>query len=428
MARTHSATRGAPLSLRWFQKLILAGAGLLAALLAVEAAARPLHLLPTLSDAEARAFARRVGWLQEPYSRFSYRPVGEDTAQDVRLNKLGFRGDDIPAEARPGQSRVELLGDSYTAAWEVPLGARWSDWLARRLGDAYSVANLGYPGLGTAREYLLFEAYGASLKPRVVVLALFAENDVHDNALALWQDPAALADNQPFFTLEQGDLVEHAWRFRDRTHAYESAPWPNKLLGWLDAHSVTYRAARAAVDWACARVSGAGDDGRQEVPSAAADTLPAPLEVFFTEPDARWEQAWRLTDALLAQLQAAVQAAGGQLVVALIPPHMVIQPEDWVYAAQLDAAGRPWDALFPQQQMLALLEGLGIPTLNPTEAFRSLRDRTHADLFLRQDKHFTEAGNCAFGVLLANWLVEQGFVEAVALTDPIDPISACGLG
>ncbi len=88
------------------------------------------------------------------------------------------------------------------------------------------------------------------------------------------------------------------------------------------------------------------------------------------------EEAWALSAALLAALRDTVAADGARLVVAIVPPHMAVQNDDWRYSGLLRESGHEWDLLYPQQRMLALLDRSQIPTLNPTRDFVELRAKT----------------------------------------------------
>ncbi len=423
-------------SLRWPHKLLLGGFGVLVALLLAEVAAHRLGLLPTLSDAQVRAVSCRAGELRPPYDRFIHSNAFGGDAEfevEIRLNKLGFRGDDIAARPPDDSQRLLIIGDSYAAGWEVPDDAMWSAWLSRALTSAspsYDVANIGFPGLGTDREFLLYQAYGRTLNPDVVILVIYVQNDVYDNGIALWISPEELARSRPYFTLDdQGRLVEHPWQCTDTTRSYEDAPYPRRAIGWLNAHSLTYRALRDAARAVWSAVN--GDDSPASSPKiiqpadlAHPTAIPQPLEVIFSEPDEKWQQSWQITGELLRSFRAAVEADGARLVAVIVPPHMIVQQEHWPYASLFADSGRAWDLWYPQHRMMALLGELSIPALDPTQAFIDFHNRTGQDLFFTRDRHFNRTGTCVFGVLLADWLIDQGIVEPGAASS-LDPLAAC---
>lgn len=419
--------------LRWYHKLALVIVSLALSTLAFEVVARQVHLFPQPGDADYRAVSRRVGVMPLPYERLTHTGFmegGSGVKREIQMNRLGFRGEDFPESLPDDVTRLLLLGDSYTAGWEVALDERWSAWLADWLntGDGRAdVVNLGAPGFGTDRQYLLYQAYGRTLGADVVVLGMYVENDVLDNAVGLWQDDSNIRLNRPYFSLEDGALVEHPWHYTDRSRSYQQEDFPQSIIGWLNAHSATYRLLRNGLDGLIDWVRGTDDDADDDADDARALTvqsfLPLDAQVFINPPDERWEASWALTGALLAALRDAVAADGSELVVAIIPPHMIVQYDDWRFAPAFEAAGEEYELWYPQRRMTDLLAELDIPTFNPTQTFIDFHAETGLDPFLTRDRHFNPTGTCLFGTALAGWLVENGYVDAPG---PPDLVAACG--
>jgi hypothetical protein len=424
------------ITIRWYHKLILIACGLVISVILVEIAARAFHLIPGLSDAEYRAVSRRVGQLGNPYDKFTTRGFvagNNEFKVKIRQNKLGFRGDDISKTPPKGAQRILLLGDSYTASWEVSEGQRWSDWLDRWLNAGqgrYDVVNLGYPGYGTDREYLLNESYGNQLNAKTVLLVMYVENDVSDNGEAIWKAPGQLLETRSFFTLDDsGGLVEHDWNYVDPTRPWDREPFPNSVIGWLNGNSLTYRLVRDGLRSAWHRITGADSSDATPEPLESVDPLhptsiPRILDIFFTAPDAEWDQAWQITGDLLAALRDSVASDGAQLVVVIVPPHMIVQNDYWAYNALFEQSGQAWDLWYPQNRMLALLDDLGIPAINPTQTLIDFRTATGQDVFYKLDRHLNRTGSCAFGTALANVLVADGYAEPDAAY-PRDPLATC---
>jgi hypothetical protein len=426
------------MTLRWYHKLILVGCGLLVSVLLVEIAARAFRLLPAHSDAEYRAVSRRVGQLGKPYDEFTtsgFVAGNSEFKVKIRQNKLGFRGDDISKSPPKGAQRVLLLGDSYTASWEVSEGQRWSDWLDRLLnaGDSrYDVVNLGYPGYGTDREYLLYESYGSQLNADIVLLVMYVENDVHDNGEAVWKPLSQLRQARSVFTLDgSGQLVEHSWKYFDPTRPWDHQPFPNSVIGWLNGNSLSYRLVRDSVrglrDWVTGADGGSSSPPPLETTEEVLNptSIPRILDIFFTAPDEQWETAWQITAKLLAALRDSVASDGAQLVVVIVPPHMIVQNDYWAYNTLFDQSGQDWDLWYPQNRMLALLDELDIPAINPTQTLIDFRTATGQDVFYELDRHLNVTGSCVFGTALANSLMADGYTEPDAAY-PRDPLKLCG--
>jgi lysophospholipase L1-like esterase len=122
-----------------------------------------------------------------PGSRFTYHnfPKVEPPTADIRINEHGLRGGSFTREKPAGETRVLVLGDSYTAGVQFPEDRIFTTLLANELdriapSSRHRVVNAGFNGVGTAQELLYFRDQGASFAPDVVVLQ-FAFNDVEDN-------------------------------------------------------------------------------------------------------------------------------------------------------------------------------------------------------------------------------------------------------
>jgi hypothetical protein len=202
------------------------------------------------------------------------------------------------------------------------------------------------------------------------------------------------------------------------------------MIGWLNAHSLSYRLIRdeARAIWSAVRGENtdkkAAEAGELPVDPNHPTRISLPLEVLFSQPDAKWEEAWRITGALLAAFRETVEADGATFVVAIVPPHMIVQNEYWYYADLFNSSGRAWDLWYAQNRMMALLDELGIPVINPIQDFIDMRAQTGKNPFYMRDRHFNPTGTCWFGTLLANGLMERGIVAADAAY-PRDPMAVC---
>lgn len=85
----------------------------------------------------------------------------------------GFRND-----GPPSGFEIAALGDSFTDALTLPVERTWPSLLAQRTGAR--VRNFGTAGFGPGQERRLLEEYVLPHRPRVVVVAFFAGNDLQD--------------------------------------------------------------------------------------------------------------------------------------------------------------------------------------------------------------------------------------------------------
>lgn len=100
------------------------------------------------------------------------------------VNKYGFRDSEITPR-RPGEWRIGILGDSFTAGVGVKQAERFTDIFGetlRRRRPNVSVWNLGAPLCGTACEAEMFNRVDPEYRLDEIVLAFYGGNDVEENS------------------------------------------------------------------------------------------------------------------------------------------------------------------------------------------------------------------------------------------------------
>jgi hypothetical protein len=108
------------------------------------------------------------------------RPAG---SFELRTNERGLRRDGATAVPKPpGRRRVLVLGDSHTDGY-VDNAESFSTLLETALGaargaDGVDVLNAGVVGYSPVQEVLWYERHAVELAPDVVLLVLYAGNDV----------------------------------------------------------------------------------------------------------------------------------------------------------------------------------------------------------------------------------------------------------
>jgi hypothetical protein len=214
-------------------------------------------------------------------------------------NSLGWRGS---REYRPEKSasyRVLVLGDSFTYGIGVnddqTFAARMENHLAAEHLDV-EVMNAGCPGKGTDYALKVFQRLGRKFHPDLTVLCFFC-NDFQDN------------ERGEYYNIgKSGDLVvnpQNCHRGGVKT-VLAHLPGYNWLISWSQAANLVKQ---AGVQWL---VQGA-TPGKAE---------PAPGLVVSYQRDAEGyanQANTQITAIYLEQLQAAVQQAGGALMICYIP-------------------------------------------------------------------------------------------------------------
>ena len=105
----------------------------------------------------------------------------------IRINSLGYRGDDFAA-AKDGAMRILIAGDSFTFGWGVNDQETYAAKLQPRLAAALpsrqvQVINAGFAACYSPDTYYLYlKREGLQLAPDAIVIGLYVGNDLDNQA------------------------------------------------------------------------------------------------------------------------------------------------------------------------------------------------------------------------------------------------------
>lgn len=257
------------------------------------------------------------------------------------INSLGLRGEEVAPERTPGVLRILVLGDSIS----YDRGG-WVELLEERLESAVpvEVVNASIPGYTTYQERLLFERRLAHLAPDQVLIQ------------------HCLNDNHRF--------LHHLGPDGERLYTPEArramVADGDGVLDWLGRHSYLVVELR-----------------RRLLMHASIPDAREPWEHLEAVRTA-WEDAsWVDYERELAQLRAAVGAAGGALRVISFPL------ESQLVSERLDE-DRAW-VRRPQDQLLAVCARLDVPAIDLFEPFLAAQDG--GEVLFRDGLHLTPDGH-----------------------------------
>jgi lysophospholipase L1-like esterase len=343
----------------------------------------------------------RLGFLppdlvRHPLYRF---PFSTDTE--------GFRN---PAGAE--EAPVAALGDSFTDAMTLPVEATWPSRLSARLG--VPVHNYGTAGFGPGQERRVLEEYVLARRPRVVVVAFFAGNDLQDaERFAHFQQDGSF---RPSFA--------YGWRFKEVVARFDNLYVVSLARGLssLLRHPASGREPPSAFDGysgddpaAPAASVASFDRGLFTVPVAGHTLrfafLPTYLDKLrFSRHEIEAWPGWSLTREAYRKMHREVRAAGARLVVMLIPHKAQVYlpllqaslpPAELTRALQaaLRDPDRPVDLAAMLENRLAL-NGLmhdfcaqeGIELVDLTEALQE-RVARGENVYFPDDSHWNAAGH-----------------------------------
>ena len=315
----------------------------------------------------------------------------------VEINSDGWRGPEVPLAAAPGTFRIALLGDSYIEAFEVPFEKTVGELLEGRLsalrGTPVEVLNFGPGGYGTTQELLTLQHEVWKYSPDLVLLAVTTGNDISDNSRRLKG-----IDYVPYHVF-QGDRLVLDTSFRQSEGYRSRALWTQRLLVLIQHSRLAQLVNR--VRRASRRT------GQRQANRTPGEEVGMRDEVHLPPATSEWEEAWRVTEALIRQMRDECRARGTPLAMVTLTRGIQVTPVPADKERFLRALGAR-DLYYAERRLAALGRQEGIPVFNlaPIMAEQAIRDRVY--YHAHQDSlgvgHWSEAGHRAAADLIAGWL------------------------
>ena len=327
------------------------------------------------------------------YNRESGVPVS------FRTNAVGFRGPEWKLGRQPGIQRVAILGDSFIAAEALEVEETLNHKLHQLLatqgapGERWEVMNFGVAGSSTADQLALYRNVVRHYKPDIIVVGYGTGTDVVDNSREL------ASHVRVCFRLSPDGRLE-----RDNSPAENS--------GWLDA---VFRWSRFYA-WQKSRSNQLIKEVRKGVQQ------PSRIDwIFDRQESEKMTRAWKLTAAILEQLDRETRRDGCTLVVMAVPCAIQVYEDSAdQLAGRLSPASRV-DPLYPTQRLLQICARREIPCLSMVGDFRRrapsrLSTREEEWLFFNGVGHLNRAGQRAAAENLFQFLVREKLVSGISTT------------
>jgi hypothetical protein len=370
--------------------------GTVAGLLVAEVGLRVLGI----SYFEFLLIDRSVGWFRPPGAEGWFRREGESY---VRINSDGLRDGEHSRAKPPNTLRIAVLGDSYSEALHVPVEQTFWSELERRLpscpsvgGRTVEVINFGHSGYSTAQELLTWRHRARRYEPDFVVLEVYVGNDVAENSRALVAEPL-----RPYFVLRDGQLVLDDSFLREPAFESRTTPTARFVYGWLIPNSRLLHVANYA------RASADIRRRAQATAPSSGTAAPAPdgALAVYGHSDPAWEDAWRVTEALVVQTGGEVTAAGAGFLAMLVPEGSAVLPGPAVRAERAAASGIA-DLAYPTNRLATAARRGAVPVLDLLLAFQRHADENgvylHGFGSAEGVGHWNQAGHRLAGELLAD--------------------------
>jgi hypothetical protein len=299
---------------------------------------------------------------------------------DVRTNNIGLREErDYLGE----HVDIGFIGDSYTFGWGVKAGERYSDVVA----DAFpglNVLSYSYPNGHAPVNYLAFLQQNPEMLPDVLVLGLFAFNDLADDtadAEVVYRDGKIASVGSKSLEVDENGFV-----IGKGSHA---PPFPT--LEWWNRHTAIGRTIKVA---------------RQRLRSAG--NKPEKPDQWRAVDAGEWDETAMLALDHVRRIDRLAQAAGSTLLVLYIPfPSVISETPVCVYSEPLCIEQRTRNALGESLSDWAAEENIRF--IDPVDYFRVLTENGK-NLYYEWDGHWTPEGHAAAGKLIADYLDMYGLL------------------
>jgi hypothetical protein len=335
-----------------------------------------------------------VGWV------FGCNGRNYEFRNEIRINRNGLRNREVEYAKPPGTRRVLVLGDSMTEAVQVSLEETFVSQIERSLeglAEKVEVINAGCAAYGTDNELLFYRHEGTHYEPDLVMLVLFARNDVIEISKALHPRMSIASSLFPkrYFDLDDnGELVLDTTSVGVVALADEAMY--ARILGFVRSEFFVVRALERLF--------------LSQDLEAPGENLPKAVitwrAVYAREPDEDVAQAWRLLEQLVAALRDEVLASDAQLLVAIMPSReevlMALPKDRQPFIARFT---NRWD--FNQASRLAreMLDRIGVEYVDLLPPLRENARTSGESGYYEVDIHLSSIGHTVVAEVLAQRLM-----------------------
>lgn len=348
------------------------------------------------------------GWSLRP--NMTARQQELDFNVEISINSKGIRGPEIPYERTPGVFRIMFVSDSAMFGSGVPYENAVPALLTRLLEPArVEIVNLSVAAYSTVQEYVLFMEEGRKYRPDLVLLGFSPGNDLQTNYEPL-QRLFQKSQRRPFARLDESGALVIDYRFAEAAVQRAAEKGEDSALKRFVTDLVLFRVVRAAVH----KFTG---DKRVDPniflgPAYMKDFVEAHSPGGLTRADYErlWAESWRVTEALIREIQAESLAMGARFGVFVSTSKLQADPE---FQARVAKA-------FPQveldvgridREMEQLANRIGAPFIPVLPAMlAAARDAERPLFFGFEDEHWTEAGHAVVAQALADGIKAHGLV------------------
>ena len=237
----------------------------------------------------------------------------------VHINSAGLRDREHSIVKPSNTIRIALLGDSYCEALQVPMEQTFWWLLKQKLescdqfaGKHLEIINFGVSGYGTGQELITLQQQVWQYSPDIVMLLVTTNNDISDNMRLLKK-----TDQIPYFYYRDNKLVmddsfRNSTAFRWRA-VNRAGAWFRDNLRTVQLLNEVHLLIKTKLDERKTRnltpAPAPAQTAKQPAPEITVENM-----IYLEPRDAVWNEAWRVTEGLLKEIQSEVNQKRAQFV------------------------------------------------------------------------------------------------------------------
>jgi hypothetical protein len=327
----------------------------------------------------------------------------------VTINSQGFRDRERSIAKPAGTFRIAILGDSFAEAFQVPLEKTFWAVMERQLSacipegkQRVEVLNFGVSGFSTTRELILLETRVWEYSPDMVVLLFTPGNDVRDNSRTIsryGKQPL------PYFVFRNGQLERDDSLVAERNRRL-SFRLQQSLLGrgyyWLQAHS---RVLGLIYTFREGTLSSQPANRDQNEPGLDSEIYRPPAT-----PD--WEEAWRVTEALMSRMREEVAARGAKFLLVTGSAGIQVNPDAATRQKFMERVGVS-TLFYPDERLAAWGRANNADVLNLAAPLNDYANRNHVFVQGSSESagrgHWNETGHQLAGEVITKGICRKSF-------------------
>jgi len=306
----------------------------------------------------------------------------------AKTNSIGLRDYEY-GEKKDNVYRILVLGDSFTFGSGVEMEDTFPKQLEILLNEGdkkrkYEVLNAGVQGYGTDQEFYFLEEWIDKLKPDLVIVGFYVENDITDVMIGALNH--YIVKDGYLFDNHKHNAIEKEKNFMERhSQAYEFLEERTRKL--------MYKTGLA-----------------RHVMRSHYSKPPLDMMLYLKEPPPEIKDAYDKTEGYLKKISDLSMQKGAETLIMIIPHNMQVIDKIW-YDWLKSYRQNPQDYSITKinDEIKDFAKGNNIVFFDLLDKQRMEEQKTH--LFLPSDMHWNNEGHKLVAQDLYSFLSEKGLLK-----------------